>query len=254
MPRPPARVLSKKYWYAGSLLKRSMAILRSSRHTPPSMRQALWPLSSKYTSSKSSILVIWEKISTLWPLGSSLFRRRSSRRILPHWSTISWPVGSVSDPSYSPVIRSGWLQFLRICIKMFRSLLTFPLEQLRLASFFIVSTRVLSRSSWLIFFWWSVMVGYRMISFFMGSEMKTSAFNRRSKKGLRMLCSFSTIFVCCSAAARSCPSPTFEKSNHLSKSERLAKTSGSKKLSKLQSSERLFWSGVPVKRSLLSAL
>lgn len=138
------------------------------------------------------------------------------------------------------------------CIKMFLSLEMFTcLPPLSLASSFRVFSKVLSRSSLLILVWCDVMVGYKMISFFIGRVCWTSHLSLRRRKGLRMLCSFSTILECCKEASSS-SWDTFEKSNHFSKSAREVKTSGSKKLSRDHSSLRLFCRGVPVSKSLLA--
>lgn len=59
----------------------------------------------------------WEKMRTLWPRALRCFSRRSSSCILPHCSSSSAALGNIGEGSSADVMRSGWLQFLRICIK-----------------------------------------------------------------------------------------------------------------------------------------
>lgn len=58
MPRPPARVDSRKQKRWGSELKSFMARCRSCQDTEPSRRQLWKPSCSRYVSKMSSILVI----------------------------------------------------------------------------------------------------------------------------------------------------------------------------------------------------
>ena len=85
-----------------------------------------------------------------------------------------------------------------------------------------------------------------MISFFFGRSFATSVLSLRSTNGLMMLCSFFTTRSRCSSTESAL------KSNQLSKSSRLPKTSGMMKLSSDHSSFRLFCSGVPDSRRRLS--
>mmetsp|Transcript_598 Transcript_598/g.2314 ORF Transcript_598/g.2314 Transcript_598/m.2314 type:complete len:290 (+) Transcript_598:1952-2821(+) len=79
---------------------------------------------------------------------------------------------------------------------------------------------------------------FRIISFFGGSDFSTSALSRRSRNGRSTLCS------CCTTSTLSSPSAPVP--NHSSNCPALPNTSGSRKLSKAQSSCRLFCNGVPV--------
>mmetsp|Transcript_15186 Transcript_15186/g.65028 ORF Transcript_15186/g.65028 Transcript_15186/m.65028 type:complete len:228 (-) Transcript_15186:1050-1733(-) len=193
IPKPPARVESRNTPYSGSVLNRSICVLRSCHCTDPSMRQTLKfpPLCSKKLSMRSSMRVICEKMSTLCPFARSLVISRSNRRNLPHCSTSSSALGNMMDPSKPPVIKSGWLQFFRNCMSMlFKAVAPTGAEPPE--SFCNISPMVLSTSASLNFFCVSTMCAYSTISFFRGKFVSTSPFSRRNRNGFKMPCSFST--------------------------------------------------------------
>mmetsp|Transcript_30485 Transcript_30485/g.85349 ORF Transcript_30485/g.85349 Transcript_30485/m.85349 type:complete len:334 (+) Transcript_30485:1185-2186(+) len=232
-----------------------MAFWRSWKGMPPSMRHTRWPLTVRYDSMRSSIFVIWLKNSTLCPPGRSLFRRRSIRQNLPHCSTSSWGSGYVKEPSYPPWMRSGWLQFLRICISMLLRLPMSPRPPLVFIIFAMASLSVRSTSCLFSSCCILDMSAYSKISFLLGRDVSTSDLMRRRRKGFRIWCNLVTTRLLCSWATISASLPSsviVPKSNQDSKSLKLVKMSGSRKFKRLQSSARLFCKGVPVSKSLFA--
>lgn len=93
-------------------------------------------------------------------------------------------------------------------------------------------------------FTWTSTFGFKLFS--------TSFFILLSIKGLRILWSYCTIsvFLCSFSLSDNSAVLDPERSNHSSKSSADVNTSGNKKFNKLHNSCKLFWRGVPVRRSL----
>merc|ERR1719248_87285 len=87
--------------------------------------------------------------------------------------------------------------------------------------------------------WHFVSDAKRIVSVLGGMDLSTSALSLLKTKGLNNLCNWEIIVFLASSSSTS-------RSNHSSNWSDDAKTSGSKKLSKAQSSCKLFCNGVPV--------
>merc|ERR1711884_959702 len=118
MPRPPARVDSRKQksWLP-SALKCSMAFLLTS---PLMLPSSLWKgnlLISRYSEMTSSILTIWLKMSTRWPVSFSLHSSLSMSSILPLPRRIFSSLCSRVEPaslSSGGFTKYPWLQHFQL--------------------------------------------------------------------------------------------------------------------------------------------
>mmetsp|Transcript_32485 Transcript_32485/g.69688 ORF Transcript_32485/g.69688 Transcript_32485/m.69688 type:complete len:261 (+) Transcript_32485:1182-1964(+) len=177
---------------------------------------------------------------------STLWSPSSRRRLMMRSSSIIFPEPRMSTsftaslPVFSSIGQSkryGWLQHLRSCISTLFNRISFPPESqscLLMISLYMVCCH-------------SERAAKRMNSDLGGSEISTSCLRRRSKKGLRIWWSLLTTECCSSPFMTRSSTSDLEKSksNHAWKESRSSKMSGSRKLSRDQSSVRLFCSGVP---------
>ena len=124
------------------------------------------------------------------------------------------------------------------------------------ASFFNMSSIVLSTRASLNFFCVSDMLAYKIISFFLGKEISTSPFKRLNRNGFKIPCNLEMTFarLCCSLSANSTFSSNSSlKSNQLLNWSKDENTSGNKKCNKDHNSGKLFCNGVPVNSNLFAA-
>mmetsp|Transcript_210 Transcript_210/g.712 ORF Transcript_210/g.712 Transcript_210/m.712 type:complete len:220 (-) Transcript_210:498-1157(-) len=189
-------------------------------------------------------------MSTRWPSACSFGRMRSRSSNLPELRQSRF-ASSPSCPSCSgEKKRYGWLQTLRSCISTLLSPDTLscpaaPTEQRPWSWIWRYMSFCIGDSSHL--------TTYSALS---GSCASTSDLSRRSRKGRSTWCSRlitssdSSSFIAISSCADAPPARSASGAeNHVSNESAEAKILGSKKLSSAQSSCRLFWRGVPVRRT-----
>ena len=122
MPRPPARVESRKTKRSsGRVLKRSIRACRSCPATLPSILQLPQPRSVHHSSRMSRVVVNWLKSTTRCPRALRRGSMSFSSASLPEASTICLRrvcLSVASRPGSAPSNSQGWLQHLRSSITM----------------------------------------------------------------------------------------------------------------------------------------